>query len=255
MSSPTPVIFDDGSKAMVPAAQLSAALKDGGKVAQAMTFDDGSRAYVPLDRVHEAIHDGGQLIGTPPQAPRAPVQAQPLSWLEQRGAQTAANAVDAAKHVAPIASRAANDIYDVSAPGIATEVAKQLAGLPNNLKKLPAKMVMGWLAAGGLPEADVAEAATAKAAATPEALAPKTEAPVSTPAPAPTPAPTVTPSSADPLLERLRGFARDIEAKEKLKAATEESTPDPDEDLTPLLRKHLEQVLAQQAAKKAVTVQ
>lgn len=73
MSASTPVIFDDGSKAFVPQGQLSAALKDGGKVAQAMLFDDGSKAYVPLDKVHDAIHDGGQLMGMPPaMAPGAP---------------------------------------------------------------------------------------------------------------------------------------------------------------------------------------
>lgn len=74
MSTPTPVIFDDGSKALVPQEKLSAALKDGGKVAQAMQFDDGSKAYVPLDRVHDAIHDGGMLIGAPPQPPKIDMQ-------------------------------------------------------------------------------------------------------------------------------------------------------------------------------------
>jgi hypothetical protein len=74
VSSPTPVIFDDGSKALVPQEQLSAALKDGGKVAQAMQFDDGSKAYVTLDRVHDAIHDGGMLIGAAPQLPQPDMQ-------------------------------------------------------------------------------------------------------------------------------------------------------------------------------------
>ena len=74
MSAGTPVLFDDGSKALVPPEQLSAALKDGGKVAQAMQFDDGSKGYVSLDRVTDAIHDGGMLMGTPPQPPRPDMQ-------------------------------------------------------------------------------------------------------------------------------------------------------------------------------------
>lgn len=65
-----PVVFDDGSKAYVPEANLSKALSDGGKLAQRMHFDDGSRALVPMDRIKDAMKDGGQIIGenvAPPQ--------------------------------------------------------------------------------------------------------------------------------------------------------------------------------------------
>lgn len=71
-----PVVFDDGSKAMVPQEKLQGALKDGGKLAQAMQFDDGSKAYVPFDKVHDAVHDGGMLIGDAPKAPAAPQMQQ-----------------------------------------------------------------------------------------------------------------------------------------------------------------------------------
>jgi hypothetical protein len=104
--------------------------------------------------------------------PSVNMQKEPLSWGQQRVAQTAENAVSAGQ----VAKDTADSVYDVSAPGIATEIAKHLAGRPNGLKKLPAKMVMAWLAAGGLPEGEAAEVAPAKAAL-PETAAAKAEAP------------------------------------------------------------------------------
>ncbi len=71
--SSVPVVFDDGSRALVPESNLKAALADGGKIAQPIQFDDGSKAYVPLDRVHDAIKDGGMLIGLAPQRPPNPI--------------------------------------------------------------------------------------------------------------------------------------------------------------------------------------
>jgi hypothetical protein len=90
--STTPVIFDDGSKALVSADQLSAALKDGGKIAQPMIFDDGSKGFVTLDRVHEAMQDGGKLIGTPPKNP-VPAELQPGMVMTNQGPMKYADAV------------------------------------------------------------------------------------------------------------------------------------------------------------------
>jgi hypothetical protein len=71
-----PVVFDDGTRAMVPHENLQNALRDGGKLAQHMLFDDGTRALVPLERVHAAMKDGGSIIGeTGPSTP-APVNMQ-----------------------------------------------------------------------------------------------------------------------------------------------------------------------------------
>jgi hypothetical protein len=77
--STTPVIFDDGSKALVSPDKLAGAIGDGGKVATAMKFDDGSSAYVTLDKVHGAIGDGGMLSGAAPSAPAAPAEMKPYS--------------------------------------------------------------------------------------------------------------------------------------------------------------------------------
>src|ERR1039458_1498606 len=77
--STTPVIFDDGSKALVSPDKLAGAIDDGGKVATAMKFDDGSSAYVTLDKVHGAIGDGGMLSGAAPSAPAAPAELKPYS--------------------------------------------------------------------------------------------------------------------------------------------------------------------------------
>lgn len=183
MSSPTPVIFDDGSKAMVPPEKLSAALKDGGKVAQAMQFDDGSKAYVTLDRVHDAIHDGGMLMGAPPPKPAmAPVpSAQPMNWFDQRRAQTAENAVEAGKHVADIGKNVANDTYDVSAFNIADQIHKRLRGQPNTLDQIPPKAVVAFLAAGGVPEAEEGEAAAKGASAAAEPAASEIPKPAASP--------------------------------------------------------------------------
>lgn len=144
---------------MVPSDKMSAALKDGGKIAQAMLFDDGSKAYVPLDKVHDAIHDGGQLMGAAPAAPKPGMQEQPLSFTER----IANNFRNDYEHIKPIATSAANDVYDVSAPNIATEVFKAVRGEPNNLKQLPPKMVLAWLQAGGVPEGELEPLAKATA--------------------------------------------------------------------------------------------
>lgn len=157
----------------------------------------------------------------------------------------------------------ANDVYDVSAPGIATEVYKAIKGQANKLKDLPPKMIMAWLAAGGLPEADTAElsagkAATETAAKTASESAPAEAAPIAAKAPivaqppvaaAPpaTPAPVAPP--VDPLLERLKAFAAQIEDDEavapkvrRVTTRTKVRTPSTDEDLTPLLQESLRRV-------------
>jgi hypothetical protein len=73
--------------------------------------------------------------------------------------------------------------------------------------------------------------------------------PQPTPKSAPTPAPLQTPSG-DPLLERLRGIARDIEQKEQFKTAAEkaQAAGQPEEDLTNLLLESLKQVKAKKVA-------
>src|SRR5215472_12358787 len=69
-----PMVFDDGSQAMVPQEKAQGAMADGGKVVQPMLFNDGSRAMVPLERVHDALQDGGQVMGSPPQRPKVNMQ-------------------------------------------------------------------------------------------------------------------------------------------------------------------------------------
>jgi hypothetical protein len=71
-----PIVFDDGSKAMVPGEKVKGALADGGKLAQAMQFDDGSKAYVSLDKVHDALKDGGMVMGEAPKAPTVNMEEQ-----------------------------------------------------------------------------------------------------------------------------------------------------------------------------------
>jgi hypothetical protein len=72
--STLPMVFDDGTSAMVPQEKVQAAMQDGGKVVQPMIFDDGSRAMVPLEKVHGALQDGGQVIGRAPQRPSVNMQ-------------------------------------------------------------------------------------------------------------------------------------------------------------------------------------
>jgi hypothetical protein len=165
VSTPTPVIFDDGSKALVPPGKLSDALKDGGKVAQAMHFDDGSKAYVTLDRVHDAIHDGGQLMGIAPQLPVPAMEKSPLSPTEQVGAHLAGKVASMATHAADAGKGLADDVYDVSTPNIATQLYRHAQGLPNTLNKIPLKAVTAFFTAAGLPESELAEAAPAAEAA------------------------------------------------------------------------------------------
>lgn len=57
-----PMLFDDGSHAMVPSARVNDAFNAGGRFVHPMTFDDGSKALVPYERVHDAMANGGQLI-------------------------------------------------------------------------------------------------------------------------------------------------------------------------------------------------
>jgi hypothetical protein len=258
---------------MVPPEQLSAALKDGGKVATAMKFDDGSQAYVPLDRVHDAIHDGGMLMGAPPSKPAVNVQPVPESGAAQVAAERIGNLVNTPSQIAAGLKEAvpklANDVYDVSTPGIAAEVYKSLKGQPNNLKQLPPKLVIAWLAAGGAPEGEAVEAGAQKAAteASPVADAaaiPKRYAPPAEIAPQAPPQPTspstpaapsatrprwVNGSLTDPLLDRLRDIAAKIQKQE---AAGGEA----DSDLTQELKDDLKSVRARKpsTAQKGVRV-
>lgn len=184
------------------------------------------------------------------------MQPQPLSWLEQRGAQLANNAASVAQHVVPLAKSAANDVYDVSTPNIATQLYKYLSGKPNTLHAIPGKAVLAWLAAGGIPEGEVAEAESAQAATS---LAPSTDsaaipsrlkAPPTEPAasvesaarPAPIKAPT---SPKNDLMTQLRAMASKIEQEEAaakkvpVVRTTKPSAPvvpDPNEDLSQLLK-------------------
>jgi hypothetical protein len=72
--STLPMVFDDGTSAMVPQEKIQAAMQDGGKLVQPMMFDDGSRAMVPLEKVHDAMQDGGQVMGQSPQRPSVNMQ-------------------------------------------------------------------------------------------------------------------------------------------------------------------------------------
>ena len=61
--------------------------------------------------------------------------------------------------VAKGVSGVANDLYDVSAPGIAEQIYRHMKGMPNKLDQIPGKMVLGFLTAGGLgPEIEAASA-------------------------------------------------------------------------------------------------
>jgi hypothetical protein len=81
------------------------------------------------------------------------------------------------------------------------------------------------------------------------------------PPPAPKPAPVTPPAaivpSGDPLLDRLRGIAHDIERKSGVKTAAEPTVPDPEEDLEGILRESLtpENLEKFRARKAALTVQ
>ena len=88
--------------------------------------------------------------------PSSQMQTEPMSFMQQRAAQFGENNDEAVRHLAPLIKSAANEIYDVSTPAIATEVYKRLQGQPNNLRKLPLKMVTAWLMSGGVPEGEAA---------------------------------------------------------------------------------------------------
>lgn len=96
-------------------------------------------------------------LAAPPIAkPTVSMQPVPENFAER----VIGNEADAYYHAAPLVKEGvktlANDVYDVSTPNIATQIYRKLKGLPNSLDKLPEKMVMGWLTAGGLPEGEVA---------------------------------------------------------------------------------------------------
>jgi hypothetical protein len=57
-----PMLFSDGSKAMVPNEKVLDAIKDGGEVAHHMVFSDGSQAYVPHSKYDGAVADGGRSV-------------------------------------------------------------------------------------------------------------------------------------------------------------------------------------------------
>jgi hypothetical protein len=88
--------------------------------------------------------------------PSMRMQTEPMSFVQQRAAQFGENNDSAVRHLAPIIKSAANEVYDVSTPAIATEIYKRLQGQPNELRKLPLKMVTAWLMSGGVPEGEAA---------------------------------------------------------------------------------------------------
>lgn len=57
-----PMIFDDGSRSMVPQENMQAAVQAGGKIVSPVKFDDGSRAWVTADRLHDAVAAGGRMM-------------------------------------------------------------------------------------------------------------------------------------------------------------------------------------------------
>lgn len=90
------------------------------------------------------------------------------------------------------------------------------------------------------PPAEAAPASTAvPTPAQPGAAGQLAESVAKKPANTPVPKSSIPAPSGDPLLDRLRGIARDIEAKEKLKtgaaAEPEKATPGPEQDLTNIL--------------------
>lgn len=94
------------------------------------------------------------------QKPSAQMEGDKMSFPEKVGA----NLADAYEHVKPYAQKAANDVYDVSAPGIAEQIGRKMQGKPNDLKQLPGKMVTAFATVGApegeaMPEARAAEAA------------------------------------------------------------------------------------------------
>ncbi len=102
---------------------------------------------------------GAMLIGASPQPPSIDMQTQPLSPVERAGV----NLSDAAQMVGRFGSGVAEQAYDASTPNIATQMYRHYKGMPNTLSKIPQAAVMNFLAAGGLPESEVADAATVKA--------------------------------------------------------------------------------------------
>ncbi len=95
--------------------------------------------------------------------PTVNMQTEPMSMVQQRAAQFGENNDAALSHLARIIKSAAKDVYDVSTPAIATKVYKRLQGQPNNLRKLPLKMVTAWLMSGGVPEGEAAAPETSLA--------------------------------------------------------------------------------------------
>lgn len=63
-----PMLFPDGSRAMVTQENIAGAAKDGGKLAQPMSFPDGTRSYVAYDNVPNAVRDGGKFMASQAQA-------------------------------------------------------------------------------------------------------------------------------------------------------------------------------------------
>lgn len=128
----------------------------------ALAKQAGATSSIDYDALAKQSGATGRTLAAPAVSkPTVKMESEPMSWPQQRIAQTAENAAEVAKHVAPIGATAANDIYDSSAPNIATELYKRLSGKPNNLREIPAKAVMTWLMAGGIPEGKGVEAAEA----------------------------------------------------------------------------------------------
>jgi hypothetical protein len=91
--------------------------------------------------------------------PNVTMQTSPMSLPEQVGAHVAGRVASMANHAVEGAKSIANDVYDVSTPNIADQLQKHFRGLANDLDKIPAKAVVAFLAAGGIPEGEAAELA------------------------------------------------------------------------------------------------
>jgi hypothetical protein len=104
--------------------------------------------------------------GAPPSVPKPQVdmQSEPLSAADQFRANVINNAKTAAGIYRDFGTKIANDVADVSAPNIATQVYRKLKGKANTLDQIPEKALLGFLAAGGLPESEIAEAGAARSA-------------------------------------------------------------------------------------------
>lgn len=143
--------------------------------------------------------------------PTVQMQTQPMSFAQQRAAQFGENKDAVVSHLAPIVKSAADDVYDVSTPAVATEIYKRLKGEPNNLRKLPLKMVTTWLMSGGVPEGEAlapeakiaSDSAAVKASPTLDTLA-RGEAPTTAEVAA-SPAPKVTPKIVEQQLNDALG--------------------------------------------------